>query len=91
MLNLSKKYDGDDGSKPPAEGILTDDPTNEKPENKGTLILDATCVPVNIRYPQDVSLLNEVREKFEAILYRFHKPYGLELPRRYAQKAHKEL
>ena len=36
--------------------------TNEKEaeeENSGTLILDATCVPQNIEYPQDVNLLNE--------------------------------
>ena len=42
---------------------------NEEQENQGTLMLDATCAPVNIRYPQDVSLLNEAREKLEAILY----------------------
>ena len=27
--------------------------------NSGTMIVDATCAPSNIRYPQDVSLLNE--------------------------------
>lgn len=31
--------------------------------NKGTMIMDATCSPSNIRYPQDFSLLNEGREK----------------------------
>ena len=41
----------------------------EGEENQGTLVLDATCVPVDIRYPQDVSLLNEVREKLETIIY----------------------
>lgn len=30
---------------------------------KGTLMLDATCAPSNIRYPQNFSLLNEAREK----------------------------
>ena len=25
--------------------------------NRGTLTLDATCAPANIRYPQDISLL----------------------------------
>ena len=28
-------------------------------ENKGTMILDATCAPQNIRFPTDASLLNE--------------------------------
>ena len=35
----------------------------ESAANSGTLILDATCAPSNIRYPQDFSLLNEAREK----------------------------
>ena len=32
-------------------------------ENQGTLIMDVICAPANIRYPQYISLLNEVREK----------------------------
>ena len=30
-------------------------------ENQGTMILDATCAPQNIRFPTDTSLLNEAR------------------------------
>ena len=59
-------------------------------ENQGTLIVDATCAPANIRYPQDISLLNEAREKLESIVFRFCKTYGLILPRRYARKARKD-
>ena len=33
--------------------------------NSGTMIVDATCAPSQIRYPQDVSLLNEARENAE--------------------------
>ena len=58
--------------------------------NQGTLIIDAACAPANIRYPQDISLLNEAREKLETIIYRFCKSYGLPLPRRYRRKARKE-
>ncbi len=58
--------------------------------NKGTLTLDATCVPVDIRYPQDISLLNEAREKLEAIIYRFCRSYDLLLPRRYRRRARKD-
>ena len=42
-------------------------------ENLGTEILDATCSPSNIRYPQDFSLLNEAREKLEDMIDYFHK------------------
>lgn len=52
--------------------------------------MDAICVPANIRYPQDISLLNESREKLETIIYRFCKSYGLLLPRRYSKRARKD-
>lgn len=37
-------------------------------DNEGTLILDATCAPQNIRFPTDVSLLNEARLNTEEII-----------------------
>ena len=42
--------------------------------NSGTMIVDATCAPSNIRYPQDVSLLNEARENAEKLLDVLHDP-----------------
>ena len=39
-----------------------------KPQNKGKLILDATVAPADIRYPTDLSLLNECREDTEKII-----------------------
>jgi transposase, IS5 family len=38
------------------------------PSHQGQLILDATCAPADIRYPTDLSLLNEARENSEDIL-----------------------
>ena len=91
LLSNQNKKDDDDNSKPPTGGGTPDDvPSNSEPDNEGTLIVDATCAPVNIRYPQDVSLLNEAREKLETIIYRFHKSYGLILPRRYSKRARKD-
>lgn len=89
---LNKKQDNDDHPKPLSGGGSSSSDTHaeEEPETEGTLLLDATCAPANIRYPQDVSLLNEAREKLEAIIYRFHKTYGLPLPRRYRRKARKD-
>ena len=40
--------------------------------NSGTMIVDATCAPSNIRYPQDASLLNEARENTEKLLDVLH-------------------
>ena len=38
------------------------------PANQGKLILDATCAPSDIRYPVDMSLLNESRENIEKMI-----------------------
>ena len=51
---------------PPADG-------NEQPPiggtgNKGTMILDATVAPADIKYPTDLSLLNACREDSEKII-----------------------
>lgn len=56
---------------------------------KGTLMLDATCAPSNIRYPQNFSLLNEAREKLETIIIRFCKSYGFSRPCMYRKQARK--
>ena len=80
----------DDNNTPPSSWGSDDNGSSKEDINKGTLTLDATCAPANIRYPQDVSLLNEAREKLETIIYRFCKYYGLPLPRRYKRRARKD-
>lgn len=96
MLSEANEYllahKDDDRPRPPHSGNGTDESSMPKEENanKGTLAIDAAYVPVNIRYPQDVSLLNEAREKLEYMLYRMCKTYGLQLPRRYRRKAGKD-
>lgn len=87
---LAHKDDDNNSNTPPSAGSSGNNDTEEDDTNKGTLTLDATCAPANIRYPQDISLLNEAREKLEAIIYRFCKSYGLPLPRRYRRRARKD-
>lgn len=45
--------------------------------------------PLNIRYPQDFSILNEAREKLENMIIRFCKSYSVARPRMYRRKARK--
>lgn len=57
----------------------------------GTLIVDATCTPADIRFPTDISLLNEAREQCEKIidtLWNISEKKG-EKPRTYRRKARK--
>ena len=58
--------------------------------NSGTMIVDATCAPSNIRYPQDVSLLNEARENAEKLLDVLHDPADGKKPRTYRKRARKD-
>jgi hypothetical protein len=39
-----------------------------EPKNQGKLILDATCAPADISYPNDLGILNQGREQTEEII-----------------------
>lgn len=62
--------------------------------NQGTLLIDATCVPADIRYPTDLSLLNEAREVTEALIDAMHpqarQSFGVK-PRTYRKKARQQF
>ena len=58
--------------------------------NSGTLIVDATCAPSNIRFPQDVSLLDEARKNAEQIIDTLQEQSSEKKPRTYRNRAHKD-
>lgn len=75
-------------AKPTKQEKKKDD--DDDPGNGGTMIIDATCAPSNIRYPQDTSLLNKARESAEKIIdVLFTSGEGTK-PRTYRKEAHKE-
>lgn len=67
-----------------------DDDDDDGSGNSGTLTIDATCAPSNIRYPQDVSLLNEARENAEKLLDVLHNAADGKKPRNYRKRARKD-
>jgi hypothetical protein len=75
------------GGAPPEQNSRSTERTN-----KGKLLLDATCAPADIRYPTDLSLLNEAREKSEEIIDTlYHRDLSLRRkPRTYRQKARRD-
>jgi hypothetical protein len=89
------KQDKKDDDEPPATGggpgqeVPSQEASNEIPDNKGKLIMDATCVPADIHYPTDLSLLNETREKTEAIIDILYEPLRgrIDKPRTYRKVA----
>jgi hypothetical protein len=61
-------------------------------QNRGKLLIDATCAPADIKYPTDIGILNEAREKTEKIidsLYKKTKKKGKK-PRTYRITARKD-
>ncbi len=83
---------GDHDEPPPTTSGHSVDKDENQRENKGKLILDATCAPADIRYPTDISLLNEAREKLEAIIDTLYRPLQgvMTKPRTYRETAHRE-
>ena len=78
---------------PPSDPPVSDDDnhvssSDEKPDNKGTLLLDATCAPANIHYPTDIGILNKAREISEQLIDQLWQPSpDKRKPRTYRQQA----
>lgn len=69
-----------------------EDSGEDPPAPKGKLIVDATCTPADIKYPTDLNLLNEAREKSEEIIDHLHsfRTNAEKKPRTYRKKARKD-
>jgi len=86
--------EGSDRDEDPPGGDAHDEPRTEamepaqEPDRRGKLILDATVAEQAIRYPTDLSLLNEARELSERIIDVLYPKSGWRRkPRTYRQKA----
>lgn len=79
---------------PPKDGGTSDDPGSAEDarpdENEGTLMLDATCAPQQIAFPQDINLLNEARENLEMIIDTICYEYNEPKPRTYRRNARRD-
>jgi len=92
----SEQGDDDDdsggGTVSDSASISEEKSESEEPPNQGNLLIDATCAPADIAFPTDLRLLNDSREKLEAIIDTLHFPYRGQQPkpRTYRKKARKE-
>ena len=70
-----------------------DSDDDDLPDNKGKLLIDATCAPADITFPTDLKLLNKAREKSEKIIDILHKPHKgkKQKPRTYRRTARKDF
>jgi len=81
---------GNDDDDQPTSGGGANEGSDTQEDNKGTLILDATCAPQNIEFPQDINLLNETREKLEGIIDVICCRENLGKPRTYRKNARRD-
>jgi IS5 family transposase len=97
-IEAKKKEAGSGNDDSPAPDSKTGDSAEKKqdaadtkPENKGHLIVDATVAPSDIKYPTDLDLLNDSREKSEQLIDLLYVPEkGKIKPRTYRKKARKD-
>lgn len=83
-------YNTPDDPRPGGSDGDDSDTAPDEPKNSGTIILDATCAPQNISYPQDVNLLNEARESLEKMIDENCYDYNYYKPRMYRRNARKD-
>lgn len=84
-LNLSTKNDDKDID----ENDSPDSKISDEPKNKGKLQLDATIADAHIKFPTDLSLLNDSRGKSEELIDGLCSSLGLTKPRTYRRLARK--
>jgi len=91
MVAFRKRFSEEDLAEILELTIAKEDDTDndENPREDGTLIMDATCCPADIAYPQDVNLLNEAREKLEGLIDDICEAQELPKPRTYRKQARK--
>ena len=64
---------------------------DDESDNDGQLILDATCIPQDIRFPNDVGLLDDARKKLEGMVDTLYAESELKKkPRTYRIRARKQ-
>ena len=84
--------DSDGSDKIQSRGDKPSDNAAKQPENKGSIKIDATVTPADIRYPTDVNLLNDAREKSEELIDKLYLQGTLtKKPRTYRQKARRDF
>ena len=81
-----KKRDDDESGNQDGDGTQS-----EELKNSGTLLMDATCCPADIAFPQDFQLLNQARELLEDIVREISKAHGWKTPRMYSKIARRSF
>jgi hypothetical protein len=88
-LNLNEKDKVKKNRKNTDEDNFSDTDSCQGSTNKGKLQMDATIADAHIKFPTDLSLLNDSREKSEELIDRLCLSLSLYKPRTYRREARK--
>lgn len=82
VIELARKDSSPENDPPPDGGGKSDSDEKEpEPKNAGTILMDATCAPADIKYPTDLNLVNDARELTENIIDQLRKQQENPSPR----------
>ena len=88
-LNLNEKDKVKKNRKNIDEDNFSNTDSSQGSTNKGKLQMDATIADAHIKFPTDLSLLNDSREKSEELIDRLCLSLSLSKPRTYRREARK--
>lgn len=88
-LNLNEKDKVKKNRKNTDEDNFSNTDSSQGSTNKGKLQMDATIADAHIKFPTDLSLLNDSREKSEELIDRLCLSLSLPKPRTYRREARK--
>ena len=90
IIKYNNKNDNNNDSEDRSDQTEQETHQNDNEKNSGTLMLDATCAPQHIAFPQDINLLNTAREDLEKIIDTICYEYNEKKPRTYRVIARKD-
>jgi hypothetical protein len=89
LIDKALNSEAESENKDEEEDNFSNKKTTVEPSNQGKLQLDATIADAHIKFPTDLSLLNDSREKSEELIDQLCSSLGLKKPRTYRRLARK--
>lgn len=82
IIESARKSSSPEEDPPPdGGGVPPENSNSSEEENFGTILMDATCAPADIKYPTDLNLVNEARELTETVIDKLRERCGDRNPR----------
>ena len=81
VIELARRPPPEDDPPPEDGDKPAPDKKEPEPTNAGTILMDATCAPADIKYPTDLNLVNDARELTEHLINQLRNQQANPSPR----------